>query len=87
MPLLITTIISSGHIGAIVARELYPENSVAIYPPVLLEEEIRMYVIVSKQSQRVVCDDIYLDKQEAETSREAMEHPEELESVQVGIYD
>ena len=57
----------------------------AIYPPVLLEEEIRMYVIVSKQSQRVVCDDIYLDKQEAETSREAMEHPEELESVQASL--
>ncbi len=72
----------------IVARkQVSSANCFAIYPPTLLEEESRMYIIVSKQSQRVVCDDIYLDKQEAETSREAMEHPEELESVQVGIYD
>ncbi len=46
-----------------------------------------MYIIVSKRTQRAVSGETYTDRREAETNRKQMEHPEDLESVPVGIYD
>ena len=62
-------------------------ESLSRAPTRIVARDFKMYIIISKRTQRAVSPVTYYDKQEAESNRKEMEHPDDLESVPAGIYD